>query len=132
MNQTELREVTQKQFKKLKDSGILLYPKWFSNDNPKQATPGSIKILPIYPGDGDKVKEKIEKDKDMDLFKIRVSYEWTKQDVDGQKKRITPKESYGLKPKSAPFKVFIELGGAKSIIHDENWDDFVKDGLVAG
>ena len=132
MNQTELREVTQKQFKKLKDSGILLYPKWFANDNPTQATPGSIKILPIYPGDGDKVKEKIEKDKDMDLFKIRVSYEWTKQDVKGQMKRIKPGQDYGLTPKSAPFKVFIELGGKDSIIHDENWENFTKEGLVEG
>jgi len=130
MNQTELREVTKKQFTKLKNSGILLYPMWFANDNPTQATPGSIKILPIYPGDGGKVKKKIEKDKDMDLFKIRVSYEWTKQDVGGEMKRIKPGEDYGLTPKSAPFKVFIELGGAKSIIHDENWDDFVEKGLV--
>ena len=132
MNQDELREVTQKQFKKLRDSGILLYPKWFANDKPTEATPGSIKILPIYPGDGGKVKKKEEKDKDMDLFKIRVSYEWTKQDLDGEKIRITPKDSYGMTPKSAPFKVFIELGGKKSIIHDENWDNFVDNGLVRG
>ncbi len=132
MNQTELREVTQKQFKKLKNSGILLYPKWFANDNPNQATPGSIKILPIYPSDGDKVKKIVEKDKDMDLFKIRVSYEWTKQDLDGHQVRITPKESYGMTPKSAPFKVFIELGGKDSVIHDENWPKFVEKGLVKG
>lgn len=132
MNQTELREVTQKQFKKLKESGILLYPKWLANDNPNQATPGSIKILPIYPGDGDKVKKTVEKDKDKDLFKIRMSYEWTKQDVDGKKVRITPKEPRGMTPKSAPFKIFIELGGAGSVVHDENWDNFVKEGLVKG
>ena len=132
MNQTELREVTKKQFTKLKNSGILLYPMWFANDNPTQATPGSIKILPIYPGDGGKVKKKIEKDKDMDLFKIRVSYEWTKQDVGGEMKRIKPGEDYGLTPKSAPFKVFIELGGAGSVVHDENWDKFVDKGLVTG
>jgi len=132
MNQTELREVTQKQFKKLKESGILLYPKWLANDNPKQATPGSIKILPIYPGDGDKVKKTVEKDKDKDLFKIRMSYEWTKQDVDGKKVRITPKEPRGMTPKSAPFKIFIELGGKDSVIHDENWEKFVKEGLVKG
>ena len=132
MNQNELREVTQKQFTKLKNSGILLYPKWFANDKPTQATPGSIKILPIYPGDGGKVKKKIEKDKDMDLFKIRVSYEWTKQDVGGEMKRIKPGEDYGLTPKSAPFKVFIELGGAGSVVHDENWDKFVDKGLVTG
>jgi len=130
MNQAELREVTQKQFKKLRNSGILLYPKWFANDKPTEATPGSIKILPIYPGDGGKVKKKVETDKDMDMFKIRVSYEWTKQDLDGEKIRITPKESYGMTPKSAPFKVFIELGGKGSVIHDENWDKFFSEGLV--
>jgi len=130
MNQAELREVTQKQFKKLRNSGILLYPKWFANDKPTEATPGSIKILPIYPGDGGKVKKKVETDKDMDMFKIRVSYEWTKQDLDGEKIRITPKESYGMTPKSAPFKVFIELGGKGSVIHDENWEKFFSEGLV--
>ena len=129
MNQDELREVTQKQFTKLKNSNILLYPKWFPNDKPTQATPGSIKILPIYPGNGG--GEVIEKDKDMDLFKIRVSYEWTKQDVGGEMKRIKPGEDYGLTPKSAPFKVFIELGGAKSIIHDENYIDFINKGLIS-
>ena len=130
MNKNELREVTKTQFVKLKNSGILLYPKWFANDNPTVATPGSIKILPIYPGDGGKVKKKIEKDKDMDLFKIRVSYEWTKQDVDGEMIRIKPGEDYGKTPKSAPFKVFIELGGVDSIVHDENWDKFIEKGLV--
>ena len=130
MNQTELREVTKKQFTKLKNSGILLFPKWVANDNPKEATPGSIFILPMYPGDGDKVKKKEEKDKNMSMFKIRVSYEWTKQNVNGQKIRITPKDNYGMTPKSAPFKVFIELGGKGSIIHDENWSEFVSMGLV--
>jgi len=37
-----------------------------------------------------------------------------------------------MTPKSEPAKVFIELGGAKSIVHDENWQDFVKKGLVKG
>ena len=27
-------------------------------------------------------------------------------------------------------KVFIELGGKDSVIHDENWDDFFEKGLV--
>ena len=130
MNQTELREVTKNQFKKLKSSGILLYPIWIGNDNPTEATPGSIFILPIYPGDGAKVKKKIETNKDMSMFKIRVSYEWTKQDVDGEMIRIKPGEDYGKTPKSAPFKVFIELGGKGSVIHDENWDKFFSEGLV--
>ena len=69
----------------------------------------------------------METDKDMDMFKIRVSYEWTKQDVGGKKIRI----KYGQPgAKSAPAKVFIELGGKKSIIHDENWEHFFSKGLV--
>ena len=123
MNKTELREITRKQFTKLKNSGVKLYPKWFANDNPKQATPGSIKILPVYPGNG-KVKKKIETDKDNDMFKIRVSYLWKK--VDGV--RLKGEEG----GTSEPAKVFIELGGKKSIVHDENWSDYVKKGLVKG
>ena len=134
MNQNELREVTKKQFKKLKDSGILLYPKWVPNDKPTEATPGAIFITPQYPGDGAKVKKQNETSiggrGDKSMFKIRLSYEWTKQDVGGEMKRIKPGQDYGLTPKSSPFKVFIELGGAGSIIHDENWDDFFEKGLV--
>ena len=66
----------------------------------------------------------------MNMFKIRVSYEWTKQNVGGKKIRITPKESRGMTPKSAPAKVFIELGGKGSIVHDENWEKFFSKGLV--
>ena len=118
MNQNELREITQTQFKKLKNSGVKLYPKWFPNENPTQATPGSIKVLPIYPGP----KGYVEKDKDMDMFKIRVSYLWKK--IDGV--RLKGHEG----GKSEPAKVFIELGGKKSIVHDENWDDFFEKELV--
>ena len=118
MNQDELREITQEQFKKLRNSGVKLYPKWFPNENPTQATPGSIKVLPIYPGP----KGYVEKDKDMDMFKIRVSYLWKK--IDG----VRLKSHEG--GKSEPAKVFIELGGKKSIVHDENWDDFFEKELV--
>ena len=78
MNQNELREITQKQFTRLKNSGVKLYPKWFPNENPTQATPGTIKVLPIYPGSNGKGKI-VETNKDMDMFKIRVSYLWVKQ-----------------------------------------------------
>ena len=132
MNKKELREITKEQFTKLRNSGVKLYPKWVPNDNKEQATPGSIFILPQYPGDGGKVKKKNETNQKMSMFKIRVSYLWKKQDVDGEKIRISPKESFGMTPKSEPAKVFIELGGAKSIVHDENWKDFVKKGLVKG
>lgn len=119
MNKDELREITQKQFTKLKNSGVKLYPKWFPNENPTQATPGSIKVLPIYPGP----KGYVEKDKDMDMFKIRVSYLWKK--IDGV--RLKGHEG----GKSEPAKVFIELGGKKSIVHDENYIDFIKKGLIS-
>ena len=134
MNQKELREITKKQFTKLKNSGVLLYPKWVPNDNKDQATPGTIFIVPQYPGDGGKVKKQNETSiggrGDKSMFKIRVSYLWVKQDVGGKQIRVSPEKSFGMEPKSEPAKVFIELGGAKSIVHDENWKDFVKKGLV--
>ena len=129
MNKKELREITKKQFTKLRKSGVLLYPKWIGNDNPTQATPGSIFILPQYPGDGGKIKKKTESNKDMSMFKIRVSYLWIKQGG----ARLRPGDpSPSMTAKSEPAKVFIELGGAASIVHDENWDKFVDKGLVVG
>ena len=121
MNQKELREITQKQFKRLRNSGVKLYPKWFPNENLTQATPGSIKVLPVYPGNGG--REVVETDKDMDMFKIRVSYLWKK--IDGV--RLKGHEG----GKSEPAKVFIELGGKKSIVHDENYIDFIDKGLIS-
>ena len=132
MKANELREITRKQFTKLRKSGVLLFPKWVPNDNITEATPGSIFIVPEYPGDGDKVKKQEETSiggrGDKSMFKIRVSYLWIKQ----AGKRIKPGDPSGVEPKSEPAKVFIELGGAASIVHDENWDKFVKKGLVKG
>ena len=128
-NKKELREITKKQFTKLRESGVKLYPKWVPNDNKEQATPGSIFILPFYPGNGGKVKKKEEKNTNMSMFKIRVSYVWIKQGG----ARLRPGDpSPSLTAKSEPAKVFIELGGKESIVHDENWDKFVKKGLVKG
>jgi hypothetical protein len=125
MNQKELREITKKQFTKLRNSGVLLFPKWIANDNPNEATPGSIFILPQYPGNGGgKVDETNHK---MSLFKIRVSYLWVKQGG----VRIKPGDPSGITAKSEPAKVFIELGGAKSIVHDENYIDFINKGLIS-
>ena len=129
MNKKELREITKKQFTKLRESGVKLYPKWVPNDNKEQATPGSIFILPFYPGNGGKVKKKEEKNTNMSMFKIRVSYVWIKQGG----ARLRPGDpSPSLTAKSEPAKVFIELGGKESIVHDENWDKFVKKVLVNG
>jgi len=125
MKAQELREITKKQFTKLRNSGVLLFPKWIANDNPNEATPGSIFILPQYPGNGGgKVDETNHK---MSMFKIRVSYLWKKQGG----KRIKPGDPSGATPKSEPAKVFIELGGAKSIVHDENYIDFIDKGLIS-
>ena len=127
MNKKELREITKKQFTKLKNSGVLLYPKWVANDKRTEATPGSIFVLPVYPGDGGKIKKKTETNKDMSMFKIRVSYVWIKQGG----ARLRPGDpSPSLIAKSEPAKVFIELGGKGSIIHDENWGKFRDKGLV--
>ena len=132
MKANELREITRKQFTKLRKSGVLLFPKWVPNDNITEATPGSIFIVPEYPGDGDKVKKQEETSiggrGDKSMFKIRVSYLWIKQ----AGKRIKPGDPSGVEPKSEPAKVFIELGGKDSIVHDENWEKFVDKGLVNG
>ena len=124
MNKKELREITREQFTKLKNSGVKLYPKWIANDKTSEATPGSIRILPVYPGNGG--GEVVETDKDKGMFKIRVSYLWVKQGG----KRIKPGDPSGVTPKSEPAKVFIELGGKKSIVHDENYIDFINKGLI--
>ena len=85
--------------------------------------------MPIYPGDGGNVKKTVETDTNKEMFKIRISYEWTKQDVGGKKIRLQHGQAGA---KSAPSKVLIELGRKKSIVHDENWDKFVSEGLVVG
>jgi hypothetical protein len=129
MNQNELREITREQFTKLRNSGVKLFPKWIANDNPKEAAPGSIFVVPQYPGNGGgKVDEiSVGGRGDKSMFKIRVSYLWKKQGG----KRIKPGDPSGATPKSEPAKVFIELGGAKSIVHDENYIDFINKGLIS-
>ena len=133
MNKKELREITREQFTKLRNSGVKLFPKWIANDNPTEATPGSIFIVPQYPGDGGKVKKKEETSiggrGDKSMFKIRVSYLWVKQD--GERVNPTTWSPGKPKPKSEPAKVFIELGGKGSIVHDENYIDFINKGLIS-
>ena len=126
MNKDELREVTQEQFKKLKNSGVKLYPKWYANENPKEATPGTIMILPIYPNPGR--KEIVETSRSMYVFKIRLKYDWVKQG--GERVKPTTWRPGKPQPKSEPAKIYIELGGKGSIIHDENWEHFFSKGLV--
>ena len=112
MNSNELREISKSNFKRLRDSGVKLYPQWYTAAA-DAASPGDIRIMPLYKGD---VKESNEKSF---VFKIRVSY--LKSKPPGSKDRTGP---------AYPDKVFIELGGKKSIVHDENYNDFVEKGLV--
>ena len=113
MNQTELREITKDNFDRLKNSGIKLYPKWYKSTDKSTATPGDIRVMPLYVG-------KKEETKDTNyMFKIRIAYEFTK-----------PKGSTIRSGPPAPNKVYIELGCKGSVVHDENWSKFLEKGLV--
>ena len=115
MNKTELREITKDNFDRLRNSGIKLYPYWYKSTDKTTATPGDIRVMPLYNG-------KIKETKDTNyMFKIRIAYEFTKPE--GSKFRTGP---------PAPNKVYIELGGKGSVVHDENWEKFHKKGLVTG
>ena len=83
------------------------------NTKASEATPGDIRVMPLYNG-----KTKEPKDTNY-MFKIRIAYEFTKPE--GSNIRSGP---------PAPNKVYIELGGKGSVVHDENWDKFVDKGLV--
>ena len=113
MNQNELREITKDNFDRLRSSGIKLYPKWYKSTDKSTATPGDIRVMPLYVGN------KEEKKDTNYMFKIRIAYEFTKPE--GSKFRTGP---------PAPNKVYIELGGKGSVVHDENWSDFLEKGLV--
>jgi len=115
MNKTELREITKDNFDRLRNSGIKLYPYWYKSTDKTTATPGDIRVMPLYNG-----KTKEPKDTNY-MFKIRIAYEFTKPE--GSKFRTGP---------PAPNKVYIELGGKGSVVHDENWEKFQKKGLVTG
>ncbi len=110
MNQNELREISKSNFEKLKNSGVKLYPQWYEASS-NAASPGDIRIMPLYKG---KIKETKESNF---VFKIRILY--IKQKI-GQD-RTGP---------AYPNKVLIDLGGKGSIVHDENWNSFMERGLV--
>mgnify|MGYP001260315677 CR=1 FL=1 len=113
MNQNELREITKDNFLRLKRSGILLFPQ-YRESGPGAAAPGDIRVMPKY-ADGT-----VETSTDNALFKMRPSYLKTgEKDASGKRQG-----------KAYPNKIFIELGGVKSIVHDENYQDFLDKGLV--
>ena len=125
MKKNEIREIDKPNFERLRRTGIKLSPKWIPNKKSTEATPGTIFIVPTYPN-GNKVEKDISGNGDKSLYKMRIQYEWTKQMVGGKEVRLKKHEG-GI---SAPLKAFVELGGAKSIIHDENWNTFVNEGLI--
>jgi hypothetical protein len=113
MNQKELREVTKDNFLRLRRSGILLFPQ-YRQSAPTAAAPGDIRVMPKY------VDGTFETSTDNALFKMRPSYLKTgEKDASGKRQG-----------KAYPNKIFIELGGVKSIVHDENFQDFLDKGLV--
>ena len=59
MKKKELREISTENFKRLRNSNVLLYPKWQPTKD-DAASPGNIIIMPLYKG---KIKEAITKGK---------------------------------------------------------------------
>ena len=102
MNQKEISEVTKEQFDKLRESGIKLYPV-YRKSKPGSQTPGDIRIYPLYMGGKKEASESL------------FMYNMTPKYRDNEFKKVA-----------------INLGGKKSIVHDENWDEYVKKGLVKG
>ena len=102
MNAKEISEVTKEQFEKLKSSGIKLYPVF--RRAPKAAqSPGDIRIFPLYVGK--------KKEQNIALFMYNMTPKYRSNEFN---------------------KVQINLGGNKSLVHDENWNDYVDKGLVNG
>jgi hypothetical protein len=112
MKKNELREISTENFKRLRNSNVLLYPKWQPTKD-DAASPGNIIIMPLYKG---KIKEENESNQ---VYRFRPSYLRSKPT--GSKDRTGP---------FYPEKMFIELGGKDSIVHDENYIKFVNKGLV--
>ena len=113
MNQNELREVTKDNFLRLRRSGILLFPQ-YRESSPTAAAPGDIRVMPKYSNGT------VETNTSNALFKMRPSYLKTgEKDASGKRQG-----------KAYPNKIFIELGGVTSIVHDENYQDYLDKGLV--
>jgi hypothetical protein len=120
MKKNEIREITKDNFARLRNSGIKLSPLWVPSKG-DAATPGQIFIVPTYPNrdKAEVVEKKIGGTGDKSIFKMRISYLFSKPP--GSKDRTGP---------AYPNKMFIELGGAASIVHDENYIKFVNEKLI--
>ena len=113
MNQKELREITKENFLRLKRSGVKLFPQ-YRKSAPGASSPGDIRIMPKY------VNGMVESDTSKSVFQMRPSY-----------LNSGPKDGNGKRHgKAYPAKIFIELGGVDSIVHDENYQKYLDKGLV--
>ena len=113
MNQKELREITKDNFLRLKRSGVKLYPQ-YRESAPTASSPGDIRIMPQY------VNGTFESNTKNSVFQMRPSY-----------LNSGPKDENGKRHgKGYPNKIFIELGGVNSIVHDENYQKYLDKGLV--
>ena len=113
MNQKELSEISKDGFMRLRQSGIQLFPQ-FRKSAPTAAVPGDIRVMPKY------ANGTIEKDTAKAIFVMRPSYLHTgTKDASGKRQG-----------KAYPKKIMIELGKKYSIVHDENYQDFLDKGLV--
>ena len=118
MNQNEVREVTTGNFFAMRRSGMKLFPVW-SDSKVGSATPGTVYILPSYPMKGGReVAANPETDINKAIYKMRIKYTT-------QKEKGVRMQGTGI-----PDKMMIELGGAKSIIHDANFPKFIEAGLM--
>ena len=113
MNQKELSEISKDGFMRLRQSGIQLFPQ-YRKSAPTAAVPGDIRVMPKY------ANGTIEKNTAKAIFVMRPSYLRT-GDKDASGKR---------QGKAYPKKIMIELGKKYSIVHDENFQDFLDKGLV--
>ena len=113
MNRQELSEISQNGFKRLRNSGIELFPQ-YRKSKPTAAAPGDIRIMPKY------ANGIVETDTAKAIFVMRPSYLHT-----------GPKDASGKRQgKAYPKKIMIELGKKFSVVHDENWDEFFRKELV--
>ena len=113
MNRQELSEISKDGFERLRRTGIQLFPQ-YRKSAPTAAVPGDIRVMPKY------VNGKIETDTSKAIFVMRPSYLRTgEKDASGQRQG-----------KAYPKKIMIELGKKHSIVHDENFEDFLDKGLV--
>ena len=106
----EVSEIPKEYFMYLKNSGVQMYPIFVEGQRGAD-TPGNVFLMPKYP-DGT-----IEKNKDKSMYKFSVLYLKPKEVINGE----TVKAEIGV-----PNKLMVNVGGKKSIIHADSYDEYAK------